>query len=82
MEIVLVACVATLAVCAVLARPVRRPPATPVIDASSAKFDRALMHLIREVTHEPAPRRSAYVHSDGVMVGSRIRALDDRPTSP
>ena len=40
----------------------------------------ALFHLINEVTREPTPHHSPYFSSDAVMMGSRMRALDDHHT--
>jgi hypothetical protein len=80
MEIVFIACVATLAACAVLARLGKRAPAARLLDDSGDKIDQALFHLINEVTREPTPHRSPYVSSDAVMVGSRMRALDKHST--
>jgi hypothetical protein len=80
MEIVFIACVATLAACAVLARTGKRAPKTRTLDDSGDKIDQALFHLINEVTREPTPHRSPYVSSDAVMVGSRMRALEKHHT--
>ena len=81
MEIVFIACVATLAACAVLARLGKRAPKTRLLDESSGdKIDQALFHLINEVTREPTPHRSPYISSDAVMVGSRMRALEKHHT--
>jgi len=76
MEIVFIACVATLAACAVLARVGKRSSNTRSLESSGDKIDQALFHLINEVTREPTPHRSPYVSSDAVMMASRIRALD------
>lgn len=77
MEIVFIACVATLAACAVLARLGKPAPTTTrLLDDSGDKIDQALFHLINEVTREPTPHRSPYVSSDAVMMASRIRALE------
>ena len=76
MEIVFIACVATLAACAVLARLGKHSPTTRLLDDSGDKIDQALFHLINEVTREPTPHRSPYVSSDAVMMASRMRALD------
>ena len=75
MEIVFIACLATLAACAVLARFGKRTPKPQALDAGG-KIDEALYHLINEVTRVPTPHRSPYVSSDAVMIGSRISALD------
>jgi hypothetical protein len=80
MEIVLIACVATLAACAVLARLGKRAPKTRMLDDSGDKIDQALFHLINEVTREPTPHRSPYVSSDAVMMASRMGALDKHHT--
>ena len=81
MEIVFIACVATLAACAVLARLGKRAPKTQqLLDDSGGKIDQALFHLINEVTREPTPHRSPYISSDAVMVGSRIRSLEKHHT--
>ena len=80
MEIVFIACVATLAACALLARLGKRAPKTRMLDDSGDKIDQALLHLINEVTREPTPHHSPYFSSDAVMMGSRMRALDDRHT--
>ncbi|MEP6859067.1 MAG: hypothetical protein ABJE66_00505 [Deltaproteobacteria bacterium] len=78
MEIVLIACVATLAACAVLARLGKRAPKTRLLDDSGDKIDQALFHLINEVTREATPHRSpyAYASSDAVMMASRMGALE------
>jgi len=75
MEIVLIACVATIAACAVLAQFGKRGSKTRPLDAGD-KMDQALFHLINEVTRVPTPHRSPYVSSDAVMVSSRISAVD------
>jgi len=80
MEIVFIACVATLAACAVLARLGKRTPKTRLLDDSGDKIDQALFALINEVTREPTPHRSPYISSDAVMVGSRMRALEKHHT--
>ena len=80
MEIVLIACVATLAACAVLARVGKHAPKTRVLDESGDKIDQALFHLINEVTREPTPHRSPSVSSDAVMMASRMSALDKHHT--
>jgi hypothetical protein len=80
MEIVFIACVATLAACAVLARLGKHAPATRLLDDSGDKIDQALFHLINEVTREPTPHRSPYISSDAVMVGSRMRAVEKHHT--
>ena len=80
MEIVYIACVATLAACAVLARLGKHSPKTRLLDDSGDKIDQALVHLINEVTREPTPHRSPYVASDAVMVDSRMRALEEHRT--
>lgn len=75
MEIVFIACVATLAACAVLAQFGKSAPKPPSLDAGD-KMDQALFHLINEVTRAPTPHRSPYMSSDAVMVSSRINAVD------
>jgi hypothetical protein len=78
MEIIGVACVATLAICAVLARA-SNPIAKRVLkETSKDPLDKALFHLINEVTRKPTPRRG-YV--DHVMLGSRLSAHDKRTTA-
>jgi len=81
MEIVFIACVATLAACAALAGIGKRTPKTRMLDNSNKKIDQALFHLINEVTREPTPHRAPYVSSDAVMVASRMRALDKHTTT-
>jgi hypothetical protein len=71
MTIILVACLATLAVCALFARihraPVKRSTKVPVLDD-------ALVSLINDVSRRPAPRSRPQI--DHVMIGSRLRAMD------
>jgi len=76
MEIVFIACVATLAACAVLARFGTSAPKPPSLDGGD-KMDQALFHLINEVTRVPTPHRSPYTSSDAVMVASRMSAVDE-----
>jgi hypothetical protein len=75
MEIIAVACLATLAVCAVLARTGTRTVRRPLEETSADPLDKALFHLINEVTRKPEPRRGGNV--DRVMVGSRLSAMRD-----
>ncbi len=81
MEIVLVVCVATLGVCAVLARPGPRTGADrrALRDTAPDPLDQALFHLINEVARRPTPRLGT-VSPDRVMVDSRLRALGERVT--
>jgi hypothetical protein len=72
MTIILVACLATLAVCALFAR-IHQPVAKRTTKVSS--LDDALVSLINDVSRRPAPRRR-HAKMDHVMIGSRLRAMD------
>lgn len=71
MTIIVVACLATLAVCALFARS--GPPAARTAKVPS--LDHALISLINDVSRKPASRRRP-PRVDQVMVGSRLRAVD------
>jgi hypothetical protein len=71
MTIILVACLATLAVCALFAR-VWRPAVTRTTKVPS--LDHALVSLINDVSRQPPPPRRAQI--DHVMIASRLRAMD------
>lgn len=71
MTIIVVACLATLAVCALFARS-GRPAAKRTAKVPS--LDHALISLINEVSRKQAPRRPPQV--DQVMLGPRLRAMD------
>ena len=73
MTIILVACLATLAVCALFAR-IRQPAVVRTTKVPS--LDDALVSLINDVSRRPPPRRPQIDH---VMIGSRLRAMDKGP---
>ncbi|MEO8553011.1 MAG: hypothetical protein ABI678_23725 [Kofleriaceae bacterium] len=81
MEIVFIACVATLGACALLARMGKRKAASALREDSHDKLDRALFHLINDVSRKPTPHRTPYAGADHVLMGSRMRALDKRTTA-
>jgi len=81
MEIVFIACVATLGACAALARVGKRKATSTLRQDSHDPLDQALYHLINEVTRRPTPQRATYAQVDRVLVGSRVRALDKHTTS-
>lgn len=72
MTIILVACLATLALCALFAR-IHQPAVKRTMNKVSS-LDDALVSLINDVSRRPAPRRRAQI--DHVMIGSRLRAMD------
>lgn len=80
MEIVFIACLATLAACALFARVGKRKAASTLREDSNDPLDQALYHLINEVGRRPTPPRPPYARMDHVLVGSRVRALDKRST--
>lgn len=80
MEIVFIACLATLGACAVLATIGKHKAASKLREDSADKLDQALFHLINEVTRKPTPHRSPYARMDHVLVGSRMRAVEKRQT--
>jgi hypothetical protein len=71
MTIILVACLATLAVCALFAR-IQQPAVKRTTKVPS--LDDALVSLINDVSRRPPPRRRPQI--DHVMIGSRLRAMD------
>jgi hypothetical protein len=80
MEIVFIACVATLAACALLARIGKRTAAAKLREDSHDPLDQALYHLINEVARRPTPHRAPYARMDHVLVGSRMSSLDKHST--
>jgi hypothetical protein len=81
MEIVLIACLATLGVCAMLAGVGKHARIDRKLhEDSQDPLDQALFHLINEVTRAPV-RRNGTVPPDSVLVGSRLRAIDSRRTT-
>ncbi|MEO8840242.1 MAG: hypothetical protein ABI591_14620 [Kofleriaceae bacterium] len=72
MTIIVVACLATLAVCALFARS-GKPAATRTAKVPS--LDDALIFLINDVSRQPPSRRRLQI--DHVMIGSRLRAMDE-----
>jgi hypothetical protein len=75
MTIILVACLATLAVCALFAR-VWRPAVKRTTEVPS--LDHALISLINDVSRQPPPRRAQprRAQIDHVMIASRLQAMD------
>jgi hypothetical protein len=73
MTIIVVACLATLALCALFARIGHQPAAKRTSKVPS--LDHALISLINDVSYKPAPRRRR-PQIDRVMIGSRLRAVD------
>jgi len=71
MTIILVACLATLAVCALFAR-INRPALERATKVPS--LDDALVSLINDVSRQPPPPRRTQI--DHVMIASRLRAMD------
>jgi len=71
MTIILVACLATLAVCALFAR-IHQPAVKRTTKVPS--LDDALVSLINDVSRQPLPRRR--MPMDHVLIGSRLRAMD------
>ncbi|MFT3692715.1 MAG: hypothetical protein QM831_06215 [Kofleriaceae bacterium] len=78
MEIIVVACVATIAACAILSRATRSAPQKPLRGDSSNRLDQGLFHLINEVARKPEKKRGQYV--DRVHLGDRLGSLRKRET--
>lgn len=78
MEIIVVACVATIATCAILSRATRSAPQKPLRGDSSNRLDQGLYHLINEVSRKPERRRGSYL--DRVNLANRLSSLHKRQT--